>query len=165
VQTKDGRVDCCPPAFGEALERAERIFVELEGEGLARLKLITRRDPFMHNSWYANLPVMKRGERDRNRLYVHPEDAAERELASGAKARVWNENGALELEIEHDATLMRGVVALTHGWGNRGGTGMKFAAKTPGVNANVLLPIGPDSFEPLSSQAFMTGIPVELSRL
>jgi hypothetical protein len=28
------------------------------------------------------------------------------------------------------------------------------------VNANVLLPIGPDSFEPLSSQAFMTGIPV-----
>ncbi|MEX2209045.1 MAG: molybdopterin-dependent oxidoreductase [Myxococcota bacterium] len=165
VQTKDGKVDCCPPAFGEALERAERIFVELEGEGLARLKLITRRDPYMHNSWYANLPAMKRGERDRNRLYVHPADAAARELASGAKARVWNENGALELEIEHDATLMRGVVALTHGWGHRGTSGMKFAAKTPGVNANALLPIGPDSFEPLSSQAFMTGIPVELSGL
>jgi len=33
------------------------------------------------------------------------------------------------------------------------------------VNANVLLPIGPDSFEPLSSQAFMTGIPVEISSL
>jgi anaerobic selenocysteine-containing dehydrogenase len=71
VQTKDGKVDCCPPAFGEALERAERIFVELEGEGLARLKLITRRDHYMHNSWYANVPAMKRGERDRNRLYVH----------------------------------------------------------------------------------------------
>ena len=40
---------------------------------------------------------------------------------------------------------------------------MKFAARTPGVNANALLPIGPGSFEPLSSQAFMTGIPVELS--
>jgi len=165
VQTKDGKVDCCPPAFGAALERAERIFVELEGEGLARLKLITRRDPYMHNSWYANLPAMKRGERDRNRLYVHPDDASARALASGAKARVWNENGALELEIEHDPTLMRGVVALTHGWGHRFASGMKFAARTPGVNANVLLPIGPDSFEPLSSQAFMTGIPVDLSAL
>ena len=58
---------------------------------------------------------------------------------------------------------MRGVVALTHGWGNRGSTGMKFAARTPGVNANALLPIGPGSFEPLSSQAFMTGVPVELA--
>ena len=165
LQTKDHKVDCCPPAFDAALERAERIFAELEGEGLARLKLITRRDPYMHNSWYANVPKMKRGERDRNRLYVHPDDAAARDLAAGAKARVWNEHGALELEIEYDPTLMPGVVALTHGWGNRGATGMRLAARTPGVNANVLLPIGPDSFEPLSSQAFMTGIPVELSSL
>ena len=165
LQTRDRKVDCCPPAFGAALARAESIFAELEAEGLARLKLITRRDPYMHNSWYANVPAMKRGERDRNRLYVHPEDAAARDLASGAKARVWNEHGALELEIEHDETLMRGVVALTHGWGHRRVSGMKFAARTPGVNANVLLPIGPDSFEPLSSQAFMTGIPVELASL
>ncbi len=165
IQTKDGKVDCCPPAFAEALARAEEIFAELEREGLARLKLITRRDPYMHNSWYANVPAMKRGERDRNRLYVHPEDAASLSLAAGDKARVWNEQGALELEIAHDPTLMRGVVALTHGWGHRATPGMKFAARTPGVNANVLLPIGPDSFEPLSSQAFMTGIPVELAPL
>jgi formate dehydrogenase len=165
LQTKDHRVDCCPPAFSAALERAERIFAELEAEGLARLKLITRRDPYMHNSWFANVAKMKRGERDRNRLYVHPDDAAARDLAAGAKARVWNEQGALELEIEYDPTLLRGVVALTHGWGNRGATGMRLAARTPGVNANVLLPIGRDSFEPLSSQAFMTGIPVELSPL
>jgi formate dehydrogenase len=165
IQTRDGKVDCCPPAFAEALVRAEDIFAELEAEGLARLKLITRRDPYMHNSWYANVPAMKRGERDRNRLYVHPDDAAERALAAGDKARLWNEHGALELEIAHDPTLMRGVVALTHGWGQRATPGMKLAARTPGVNANVLLPIGPDSFEPLSSQAFMTGIPVELAAL
>ena len=165
LQTKDRKVDCCPPAFAASLERAERIFVEMEREGLVRLKLITRRDPYMHNSWYANIEKMKRGERDRNRLYVHPEDAASRGLSGNDKARVWNEDGALELEIELDPTLMRGVVALTHGWGNKGATGMRLAARTPGVNANVLLPIGPDSFEPLSSQAFMTGIPVEIAAL
>jgi anaerobic selenocysteine-containing dehydrogenase len=165
LQTRDQKVDCCPPAFAEALERAETIFVELEAEGLERLKLITRRDPYMHNSWYANVPQMKRGERDRNRLYVHPDDARERGLEDGAKARISNENGALELELAYDPSLRRGVVALTHGWGNRDSTGMSLAARTPGVNANALLPIGPGSFEPLSSQAFMTGIPVELTAL
>lgn len=119
----------------------------------------------MHNSWYQNLPSMKRGERDRNRLYVHPEDARERGLADGAKVRVANEHGALDVEILYDAGLMRGVVALTHGWGNKQTSGMRFAARTPGVNANVLLPSGPGSFEPLSSQAFMTGIPVEIDTL
>jgi anaerobic selenocysteine-containing dehydrogenase len=165
LQTADGRVDCCPPAFAEALDRAERIFAELEAEGLSRLKLITRRDPYMHNSWYANIEKMKRGERDRNRLYVHPADAADHGLVEGAKARIWNESGELALEVTCDSTLMRGVVGLTHGWGNRGSTGMQVAARTPGVNANALLPIGPGSFEPLSSQAFMTGIPVDLAAL
>ncbi len=165
LQTADGKVDCCPPEFADALARAERIFAELEREGLGKLKLITRRDAYMHNSWYANVPAMKRGDRDRNRLYIHPDDARERELAEGAKARVANAHGAVELEVTHDGGLMRGVVALTHGWGNRGSTGMSFAARTPGVNANALLPSGLDSFEPLSSQAFMTGIPVEVEAL
>ena len=165
IQTPDRRVDCCPPEFASALERAEAIFGELEGEGLGRLKLVTRREPSMHNSWYANVPQMKRGGRDQNRLYVHPEDARERGLRDGEKARLSNAHGALELEIALDPGLMRGVVALTHGWGNRGSTGMRVAARTPGVNANVLLPVGEGSFEPLSSQAFMTGVPVELSAL
>jgi hypothetical protein len=42
---------------------------------------------------------------------------------------------------------------------------MRVAQQTPGVNPNALLPTGPGSFEPLSSQAFMTGVPVELSGL
>jgi anaerobic selenocysteine-containing dehydrogenase len=163
LQTRDARVDCCPAAFADALERAETIFAETAAEGLRRLKLITRRDPFMHNSWYANVPAMKRGAHDRNRLYVHPDDLAGRGLVEGAIARVWNEHGAIEVEVAADAGLVPGVVALTHGWGNAKTPGMQVAQRTPGVNANALLPIGPDSFERLSSQAFMTGVPVELA--
>jgi anaerobic selenocysteine-containing dehydrogenase len=165
LQTADGRVDCRPPGFADALERAEAIYRELEAEGPLRLKLITRRDPYMHNSWYANVPAMKRGDRDRNYLYVHPDDLHARGLADGAKARVWNEHGALEVELRADADLMRGVAALTHGWGQARTPGMRVAQRTPGVNANALLPIGPGSYEELSSQAFMTGIPIELVAL
>ncbi len=165
LQTDDGRVDCCPAAFADALERAEAIFRELEAEGPERLKLITRRDPHMHNSWYANVPLMKRGGREANPLYVHPDDLAARGLADGDEVRLWNEHGALELAVRADSGLRPGVVALTHGWGNARTPGMRLAQRTPGVNPNALLPIGPDSFERLSSQAFMTGIPVEMAPL
>ena len=37
------------------------------------------------------------------------------------------------------------------------------AQRTPGVNGDALLPIGPDSFERRARQAFMTGVPVELA--
>ncbi len=37
---------------------------------------------------------------------------------------------------------------------------LRVAHADPGVNPNALLPSGPGAFEPLSSQAHMTGIPV-----
>ena len=162
LQTDDGKVDCCPNAFDEALDRCETLFLELEEEGPGQLKMITLRDPYMHNTWYANLERMKRGKKDRNYLFAHPDDAQARGLAEGQKVRLWNEAGTLEVELRTDAGLRRGVVALTPGWGNSRTPGMRVAQRTPGVNPNALLPSGPGSFEPLSSQAFMTGIPVEL---
>lgn len=165
LQTPDKKVDCCPPGFAGGLTRVESQLLELQAEDRARLKLITRRDNYMHNSWYQNLPGMKRGPRNRNYLYVHPDDAAERGLDDGAKVRVWNEHGALEIEIQCDAGLMPGVVAMTHGWGNARTPGMRVAHDAPGANANALLPIGPGSFDPLSNQAFMTGVPVEIEAL
>ena len=50
---------------------------------------------------------------------------------------------------------------MTHGWGHQN-TGMSVAKKYPGTNANELLPSGPGSYEKLSNQAFMTGIPVKV---
>jgi anaerobic selenocysteine-containing dehydrogenase len=163
LQTDDGKVDCCPAAFADALERCEAIFEELAAEEPGRLKMITLRDRFMHNSWYANLPRMKRGKRDRNALHVHPDDLAERGLTDGGTARLANAWGSLRVEVCADPDLARGVVALTHGWGNDRTPGMRVAYRTAGVNPNALLPTGPGSFEPLSSQAFMTGVPVDLS--
>jgi formate dehydrogenase len=165
LQTSDGRVDCCPPAFAEALERAERIFEELEREPDDALKLISGRDPSMHNSWYHNVPKLKRGARDRNALRVHPDDARARGLADGQKVRVSSAHGALETEVRFDPELRRGAVALVHGWGNARTPGLRVASAHPGVNANRLLPTGPGSFEPLSSQAHMTGIRVEIEAL
>jgi anaerobic selenocysteine-containing dehydrogenase len=163
LQTGDGKVDCCPPAFAEALARCADQFLELEEEGPDRLKMISLRDPYMHNSWYANLERMKGGAKDRNYLYMNAGDAQKNSVAAGDKVRLSNEWGAIEVELRVDDGLKPGVVALTHGWGNAKTPGMRVAHNSPGANQNALLPSGPGSFDPLSNQAFMTGVPVEVA--
>lgn len=161
IQTEDQRVDCCPPTFAPALADAERIFGELAAD-TDGLKLIHRRDAWMMNSWLRNLPRMQRGGRTTNPLFMHPDDAAARGLEPGSAVRVHNANGSIDAVIDLDGTLLQGVVAMSHGWGQQRNPGMSVAQAAPGTNCNVLLPSGPGSFERLSSQAHMTGIPVEV---
>ena len=116
----------------------------------------------MHNSWFHNIDKMKRQERARNYLFVHPDDARRLGLRDGVLVRVRSDAGEVELPVKEDADLMPGVVAATHGWGHVGAAGMRIASERPGVNVNRLLPSGPGSFDPLSNMAHMTGIPVDV---
>lgn len=159
LQTEDSRVDCCPPTFAPALVRAHEIFAEFEAEPDG-LKLIHRRDGWMMNSWFRNLPRMQKGGRTNNPLYMHPSDATALGLDAGSVVRVHNVNGEIEATIDFDEDLMPGVVAMSHGWGQKNNPGMPVAQAAPGSNCNALLPSGVGSFERLSSQAHMTGIPV-----
>jgi len=163
VQTDDQQIDCCPAIFAEAILRMADIFRELEGEPAHQLRLITKRDAYMMNSWYSNLPKMKRKGRDRNYLFMHPEDAQLRQIADGADVTIRNRYGEIIAPVRLTEEVMPGVVAMTHGWGHQGVNGMSTASAMPGVNCNVLLPSGPDSYEPLSNQAHMTGVPVEVA--
>ena len=61
-----------------------------------------------------------------------------------------------------DEKLREGVVAMTHGFGNAGTSGMPIAQSMPGVNVNVLSPTGPGSFDPLGGMSWLTGIQVEV---
>ena len=166
IQTEDQRVDCCPPVFERqgALARCEDILAAFEAEPADQLKLIPLRTVHMHNSWYQNVERLKRpGQRD-NPLCMNPADAASRGISEGDTVRCHNAWGEIEASVAFDDALRPGVVAMTHGWGNRKTPGMQTAQRHPGVNPNVLLPIGPGSYEPLSNQAFMTGVPVEVER-
>ena len=119
IQTEDGRVDCCPPILEAegALARCDALFEQALAEPAGQLKLISKREPSMHNSWYQNLPSV-RGRRREPRLWLHPEDAAARGIAEGQRVRVANEWGAIEVDVAFDAGLVRGAAALPHGAGN-----------------------------------------------
>jgi anaerobic selenocysteine-containing dehydrogenase len=165
VFTADGRIDCRPAVFTPALQRCEELFTASVGAGgSSTLLMVTKRDPLMHNSWYANVARFKDHGRDHNRLEMHPVDAEARGLAEGSLASVTSAHGHVDVEVAIDDAVMAGVVALVHGWGHALAPGLTVASASPGVNPNALLPTGEGSFEPLSSQAHMTGIPVQVHR-
>lgn len=160
IQTESQRVDCCPSLLSESREDCEKIFLELVNES-PQLKMITRRTNYMVNSWFHNVKSLKRKTQLSNPLYMHPEDARARNLGEGSKVQIKNSNGEIVSTIALDDGLKPGTVAMTHGWGNDE-TRMNVAKEFAGVNANKLLPSGPGSYEKISNQAFMTGIPVDV---
>lgn len=169
VHTADGRVDCCPPGFAEAIERSHRLFAEVSAalaDGPSdQLLLIHKRDAWMHNSWFSNLERMKRNGRTGNPLGMHSGDAARLSLVDGQTVAVTSEHGEIEAVVQIDDQLMPGVVSMVHGWGHAASPRLRVAAASPGSNPNALLPTGDGSFEPLSSQAHMTGVPVRVRAL
>jgi anaerobic selenocysteine-containing dehydrogenase len=161
IQTESSRVDCMPASFDEAIGRCREIFDELGREPGNQLKMISRRTNYMINSWFHNVPSLKRPKHQNNPLYVHPDDARARNLGEGSTVTVKNEFGEIRTVVALDESLKPGTVAITHGWGYTGKT-MQTAAKFAGSNANNLLPTGPGSFEKISNQSFMTGIKVDI---
>ncbi|MDG2278753.1 MAG: molybdopterin-dependent oxidoreductase [Pseudomonadales bacterium] len=163
IQHDHGQIDCYPELFQSGVDRMALLFKELDAESSEQLKLISKRDSYMFNSWYSNVAKLKHGDRTDNYLFMHPEDAEIRQIADGGRVAVTNQYGNLETTVKLTDDLMRGVVAMTHGWGQGRTSGMKVAQAHPGANCNALLPSGRDSFEPLSNQSHMTGIPVDVT--
>jgi anaerobic selenocysteine-containing dehydrogenase len=127
--------------------------------------LIGKRERHTHNTWLHNVDSLLRGETT-NYLYMHPEDASENGIEEGAAVQVRNAGGnRLQIPCRFSAELMRGVVAMPHGWGHRFGAGWRKAKKRPGVNVNRLMSDAPWDLEPITGNAWMNGIPVDVRPL
>ena len=70
--------------------------------------------------------------------------------------------GTVEVPVEVSDEMMTGVVSLPHGWGHdQPGTRMAVAREHAGVNNNLLAPV--EDFDPISNNAAINGIPVEVA--
>ena len=159
--TDDQRVALAPERLMAKARDLERLF-DGERSGGPSLRLITKRDHATHNSWTHNVASLQKSAHGRNHLYVHPEDARALGLEEGADADVWTDTACVRVPVKLLPDLMRGTVALPHGWGHQHATGLRIASQAGGVNVNLLAADGPDAIEPLSGMAHLTGFPVEV---
>lgn len=166
LQHPDKKIDCFPKRFVEAglFERFDRIFAELASEPKDTLKLISLRTPYMHNSWFGNAPSFRKGKERENPLHMTQMDADRLGLVEGDKVTVSTTFGAIEAHVFTDDSLRIGVVAMSHGYGQRKAFGLPLAQRNPGVNCNDIMPSGPASIEPLSNMSWLSAVPVTVSR-
>ena len=158
LRTPSGRIELAPEPI---LADAERLRAALERERNGGLVLIGRRQLRSNNSWMHNLPALVKGK-DRCTLLVHPDDADRLGLADGGRALVRSAAGQIEAPVELTDEIMPGVVSLPHGWGHdEEGMRLGVASAHAGVNSNVLA--DETAVDPLSGNAVLNGIPVELA--
>jgi anaerobic selenocysteine-containing dehydrogenase len=162
VLHRDKKIDCCPEVFSSGMARAETLFRELEAEDPGMLKLIGLRTNYMHNSWLANMPQLRKGRHSHNPLHINPDDAEDLGLTNGQKVRVFNQHGEIEADVRVSRDLRRGVVAMTHGYGHRHSPGLSLASEMTGVNPARLYPTGAGSYEELSGMSWMNAVPVAI---
>ncbi|MFD5452119.1 molybdopterin oxidoreductase family protein [Streptomyces sp. NPDC127100] len=157
LRTRSGKVELLPAPIVGDLPRLRRAMDE-RPEGLL---LVGRRHLRSNNSWMHNVPALTGGS-NRCTLHVHPDDAGRLGLRDGEPVRVKGAGGEVTAPAEVTDTVRPGVVSLPHGWGHdRPGTRLAHAAGDPGVNVNQLL--DGSLLDPLSGNAVLNGIPVELA--
>jgi anaerobic selenocysteine-containing dehydrogenase len=158
LRTPSGKIELAPPLIVSDVDRL-RASVDRHRNG--GMVLIGRRQLRSNNSWMHNLEPLVKGK-DRCTMHVHPDDASRLGLVDGELASVRSRVGEVSAPVEVTDGIMPGVVSIPHGWGHGApGSRMAVAAEHPGVNSNLLA--DETLFEPLSGNAVLNGIPVEVS--
>ncbi|MDO0928441.1 molybdopterin oxidoreductase family protein [Streptomyces sp. TG1A-8] len=157
LKTRSGKVELLPEPIAGDLPRLRAALRERP----AGLVLVGRRHLRSNNSWMHNVPALTGGS-NRCTLHLHPEDAERLGVRDGEPVRVKGAGGGVTVPAEVTDEVRRGVVSLPHGWGHhRPGTRLGHAATVPGVNVNQLL--DGSLLDPLSGNAVLNGVPVEVS--
>ena len=94
-----------------------------------------------------------------NPLAAHPEDLAALALGDGAECWVVSDNGRIPAVTRADATLKRGVVSMTHGYGGIAGEPVDY--REQGASISELISLDRDC-EALQAMPRMSGVPVRL---
>jgi anaerobic selenocysteine-containing dehydrogenase len=158
LRTPSGKIELAPEPIVADLDRLRAAMARARNGGMV---LIGRRQLRSNNSWMHNLPALVKGK-ERCTLHVHPDDAHRLGLVDGGRAVLRSAAGSLEAPVELTEDIMPGVVSMPHGWGHdAGGARMSVASEHAGVNSNVLA--DESMVEPLSGNAVLNGIPVEVA--
>ena len=161
VFTPSGKVELAPPRY---VEHARALDADWEQEReRSGLRLITKRELTTHNSWTHNLADFVPQRNRTNHLYMHPADAEVLGLGDGVLVDVSTDVATVRLPLSLDEDLMRGVVALPHGWGHQHARHLSVASQTEGVNVNLLAAAGPDNVCRLSGMSQLTGLEVTVA--
>jgi len=124
------------------------------------LRIIGMRELRSHNSWMHNVPKLMVGAGRVHALRIHPKDAQALGIGEGGQVRVVSRDGSIVVSATLTDEMMRGTVALPHGWGHEGT--WRRAVAAGGGRYNELTSNDPAQSDLMSGNASFSGIPVRV---
>ncbi len=123
-------------------------------------RLISRRLPNVYNSSGRDIEALHKGRRH-NTAFMNPEDAADRGLEAGAVVRIESEHASILGIVELAPELRRGVVSMSHCFGD--GPESDGEVRAVGSNTGRLVSVERD-YDPYTGIPRMSAIPVAIER-
>ena len=120
--------------------------------------LTPRRMREMKNSYGMDLQSLANRHRI-NPAFMHPEDLAQLDLASGDAVEIRSNKSTIMGIVESDETMLRGCVSMTHGWGDLPERDAEFGSI--GSNTSRLIDNASD-FDEITGMPRMSAIPVAI---
>jgi anaerobic selenocysteine-containing dehydrogenase len=156
--TPGKRLALAPEIFLRDLARLETAL----GKAANGLVLIGRRALRSNNSWMHNSLRLVKGPPGCV-LLIHPDDARDRGLEAGGRAKITSRAGSVEAPVGLTLDMVRGVVSLPHGWGHsRPGAALSVAGSHAGASLNDLT--DDQSIDALSGNAAFSGVAVTVTK-
>ncbi|MEZ5533110.1 MAG: molybdopterin-dependent oxidoreductase [Steroidobacteraceae bacterium] len=159
------------PACTAKLQLADPAMIAQLGEVAAaqdasrpgfRYRLIPRRFADRYNSFGRNFARLVRKYRY-NPAFMHPEDLRELGIATGELIEISSDHGAILGVAEADETLRRGLVSMTHAFGDLPAEDETAQVREVGSNIGRLIPVDRD-FDPWCGIPRMSDLPVNVRR-
>ena len=113
LDTPSGRIEILSEAYGKTGFSSHPSVKVMEREKIHPLFLITPHPRFRIHSQTVNIPWFEKF--DKQRLYIHPQDAEERLVQDGQTVIVKNKIGSLTVIAYVTQDIMEGVVSLYEG--------------------------------------------------
>lgn len=160
---KAGRFSVMPGDVAEELQRytgAEPVVHTLGDTSAYPLRMIARRMREVSNTSCRDFPTARR-RTPYNPLAMHPEDMTRLSLRDGDRVTVSSDNGQIPAIIKTDSSLKRGVVSMTHGFGDSPDNAVNYLER--GASLSPLISLQRDC-EPLQAMPRMSAIPVRVER-
>jgi len=148
-----------PVMLAELKEVADEAGVTAPGYAF---RLIPRRLPDVYNSYGRSIARLVRKHRH-NPAFLHPDDLREIGVAPGDMVEILSRHDSILGVAEADEGLRRGVVSMTHAFGDLHGADDEAAVRRTGSNTGRLIPVDRD-FDPYTGIPRMSAVPVDVRR-
>ena len=157
LATENGKINLWRDDWGQAVSQ----LTETALPDASKLLLIGRRHIRSNNSWMHNYSRLVKGK-PHWQLLMHPDDLQARNIEDGANIKITSRVGEVVTQVKASDEVMAGVVSLPHGWGHqRKGVVADVATLQQGVSVNDLT--DEKYFDPISGNAALNGVPVEVA--